>query len=333
MVLETTGGPEAIRPRDLPEPRPGPGEVLVRLRAASLNYRDLVVARGGYGPGQKRDLVPLSDGAGEVVEVSPGVTDLKVGDRVVGCFFQDWPAGRPTPARLATALGGNLDGVACERRVFPVAGVMRFPAHLSFAEAATLPCAAVTAWSALFVEGRLQPGAVIVTQGTGGVSIFAIQLAAAAGARIVATSSTDAKLQRLRDLGVAEVINHRQAPDWGKQVRALTGGEGADLVVEIGGAGTLAQSMRAIRSGGTIALIGVVTGGKAELPLGPVVTSGMRLCGVTVGSREALGDLLRTVALRQLRPVTDRTFGLAELPAALAYLESGRHVGKVLIEI
>ena len=332
-ILEATGSIDHLHLRDVPEPRPGPGEVLVRLRAASLNYRDLVVVRGGYGPGQKHDLIPLSDGAGEVVEVGPGVTDLRVGDRVVTCFFQDWPAGRATPARLASALGGPRDGVACELRALPAGGVTKFPDHLSFGEAAALPCAALTAWNALFGEGTTLPGDVVVTQGTGGVSMFAAQLAVAAGARLVATSSSDAKLERLRDLGASDVIHYGDVPEWGKRVRALTDGRGADLVVEIGGAGTLAQSMRAVRPGGTIALIGVVTGGKAELPLGAIVTSGMRLAGVTVGHRELQGDMLSFMGQRRLRPVLDRTFPLAEIRAALAHLEAARHVGKVLIEI
>lgn len=331
-VLESPGI-AGVRLRDLPEPVAGPGQVLVRMRAASLNYRDLVVARGGYGSQQKQSgLILLSDGAGEIAALGEGVHGLQVGDRVASCFFEDWTAGRPSAARLATALGGQRDGVACEYRALAASGVLRVPDHLSWIEAASLPCAALTAWSALVADGGLRAGDTVLTQGTGGVSLFALQFALAAGARVIATSSSEAKLARLKAMGANELINYREEPQWGRRVRAMTG-EGADLVVEIGGAQTLKQSMLAVRVGGTIALIGVVSGNKAELHLGAAVTSYVRLQGITVGHRDSYADMMRAIALHGLRPVTDRVFPLADIQAALTYLESGQHFGKVCIEI
>ncbi len=327
-------GIDGIRIEDVADPEPGPGEVLVRLRAASLNFRDLVVLDGGYGAAQRKDgLILLSDGAGEIVALGAGVEEFQVGDRVTTCFFQDWVAGLPTAARLSSALSAHLDGIACELRSLPVRGVMPAPDHLSWIEAATLPCAALTAWSAVMAEAHTRSGEVVVTQGTGGVSLFAMQFAQMAGAQVIATSSSEAKLARLAALGCGTSINYRTTPAWGKRVRELTRETGADLVVDIGGADTLKQSMLAVRTGGTIALIGVVSGTRAELNLGPVVTSYMRLIGITVGSRDRYGEMLRAVALHKMRPVVDRTFALADIKQALFHLRSGEHVGKVCIEI
>lgn len=332
-ILESLGV-DGIRIKDLPEPSPAPGEVLVRLRAASLNFRDLVVIEGGYGSQQRREgLILLSDGAGEVVGIGEGVTEYRVGDRVATCFFQHWPSGRPTAERLGSSLSAQLDGVACEYRALPASGVVRVPDHLSWIEAATLPCAALTAWNAVIGEGGTQAGNTVVTQGTGGVSLFAVQFAKIAGARVISTSSAEAKLERLAALGAAGLINYRTEPDWGKRVRKLTDGVGADLVVEVGGADTLKQSMLAVRTGGTVALIGVLGGGKAELNLGPVVTGAMRLTGVTVGSRDSYEAMMRAVSLHSLRPVVDRVFPLHEIREALAYLRAGQHVGKVCLEL
>lgn len=320
---------------DLPDPEPGPGEVLVRMRAATLNYRDTLTVEGGYGSKQRtEDLIPLSDGAGEVVAVGDGVTAFKPGDRVVGNFFQDWLAGEPDRDSLASGLGGIVQGVACELRLFPVHGLCHTPAHLSDAEAAALPCAGLTAWSAVVEQGKVKPGDTVLTQGSGGVSVFALQFAKLAGARVLATSSSDAKIARLRELGADETVNYSDNPEWARPARQFSNGRGVDLVVEVGGAGTLEQSIKAVRPGGMLALIGVLSGSNHEFRLPLVVTQKIRLEGVTCGSLEQFQAMLRAVADHKLRPaMEEKTFGLAELPDALAYLRSGRHFGKVVIEI
>lgn len=332
-VLESIGF-DHLRVKDIAEPRPGQGEVLVRVRAASLNYRDLVTVDGGYGSQQKRsDLILLGDGAGEIAEVGEGVDGFKPGDRVIASFLQKWEAGEPTAERLRSGLGGMIDGVACEYRALSASGVVRMPDYLTWAEAASLPCAALTAWSAVVGETSTQPGDVVVTQGSGGVSVFALQFAVASGARVIATSSSDAKLARLGALGAAELVNYGSVAEWGKRVVERTGGVGADLVVEVGGAQTLKQSLRAVKVGGAIALIGVLSGGRGELNLGPVVTRQVRLLGVTVGSKDRLSEMLAAMSQKQIRPVIDRVFPLAEIREALVYLKEGRHFGKVCIEI
>ena len=332
-VLESLGL-DNLRVKEIAEPRLGPCDVLVRMRAASLNYRDLVTIDGGYGSQQKRgDLIMLSDGAGEVAAAGDSVSEFRIGDRVVACFFQDWHAGRATAERLRSGLGGLLDGVACEYRALPASGVMRVPDHLSWMEAASLPCAALTAWSAVVGEASTKAGDVVVTQGSGGVSLFALQFAVACGARVIATSSSDVKLARLAGLGATEFINYREVAEWGRQVVARTAGAGADLVVEVGGAQSLTQSLRAVRVGGAIALIGVLSGGRAELNLGPVVTRQVRMLGITVGSRDRLGEMIAAMATTEIRPVIDRVFPLAEVRDALLYLKAGKHFGKVCIEI
>ena len=332
-VLESVGLAN-LRVKDIAEPRPGPRDVLIRMRAASLNFRDLVLVEGGYGSRQKRnDLVMLSDGAGEVVEVGAEVRQFKPGDRVLGCFHQAWEAGRATPSRLERPLAAHLDGVACEYRALPESGVMHVPDTLSWTEAATLPCAALTAWSAVVAETNTRPGDVVVTQGSGGVSLFALQFAVAMGARVIATSSTPDKLARLAQLGAGDVINYREVPEWGRRVVDLNDGVGADLVVEVGGAQTLKQSLLAVRAGGAMTLIGVVSGARTELNLGPVVTRAVRMIGIAVGSRDALADMLRAITARAIRPVVDRVYPLAEIRDALLYLKSGQHFGKVCIEI
>jgi alcohol dehydrogenase len=332
-VLESLGL-DNLRVKEIAEPRLGPCDVLVRMRAASLNYRDLVTIDGGYGSQQKRgDLIMLSDGAGEVAAAGDSVSEFRIGDRVVACFFQDWHAGRATAERLRSGLGGLLDGVACEYRALPASGVMRVPDHLSWMEAASLPCAALTAWSAVVGEASTKAGDVVVTQGSGGVSLFALQFAVACGARVIATSSSDVKLARLAGLGATEFINYREVAEWGRQVVARTAGAGADLVVEVGGAQSLTQSLRAVRVGGAIALIGVLSGGRAELNLGPVVTRQVRMLGITVGSRDRLGEMIAAMTTKQIRPVIDRVFPLAEVRDALLYLKAGKHFGKVCIEI
>jgi len=300
-----------------PRPRPGPRQVLLRMRAASLNYRDLVVLRRGYGPQTgELPLVPVSDGVGEVVETGPGVTKVEAGERVCPAFFQG-----------GKSLGGPHDGVMQEFMLVDEDGVCKVPPHLSDEEAATLPCAALTAWSAIVVEGRAKPGDSVLVQGTGGVSLFALQFARLCGARVTVVSGSDAKLGRARALGAERGINYRSTPEWGKE----TGGH--DVVVEIGGAQSLPQSLRAVRAGGTICLIGVVSGQSMALPLGPIFTRRVRLQGIRVGTPAEFESMLRAVEQHRLQPVVDRVFEFDELRAALDYLASGAHFGKIALRI
>jgi NADPH:quinone reductase-like Zn-dependent oxidoreductase len=313
------------------EPRPGFGQVLLRMRAWSLNYRDLLVVKGQYNPKLRLPLVPLSDGVGAVVAVGEGVTRVKVGDRVAGLFMQQWLAGELTEAKAKSSLGGGGEGLLAEQVVLDQDGVIPVPAHLTDEEAATLPCAAVTAWHALVTEGGVKAGDAVLTQGTGGVSLFALQLARLAGARVLITSSSDAKLERALRLGAADGINYKTTPDWEERVRERTGGAGVDHVVELGGAGTLGKSLRAVRTGGRISLIGVLTGGGGQVNPLPILMKNVRVQGIYVGSREMFEAMNRAIALHQLRPVVDRVFPFAEAREALRYLESGAHFGKVCI--
>jgi NADPH:quinone reductase-like Zn-dependent oxidoreductase len=334
-VVEVRGGfgLDHLALTDRPDPRPGHGEVLVRVRAASLNYRDLLTVRGEYNPKQKLPLIPCSDGAGEVVEVGEGVTRVQTGDRVCANFAQRWIAGEPDREKLRSTLGGPLDGMLAELVALPQEGVVRVPEHLSDEEASTLPCAALTAWSALVTDGGLAAGDTVLLQGTGGVSIFALQFAKILGLRAILTSSSGEKLARARELGADETINYRQTPEWGSRVKELTGGTGADLVVEVGGAGTLGQSLRAVRMGGTIALMGVLAGNALELPLPLIFMQRVRVQGILVGSREGFEAMNRAIALHRLRPVVDRVFPLEEIRAALDLMERGGHFGKICIRV
>jgi NADPH:quinone reductase-like Zn-dependent oxidoreductase len=315
-----------------PVPRPGPRQVLVRVRAVSLNSRDLMMAEGRYNPKQKLPLIPCSDGAGEVVAVGEGVTRVRPGDRVCSIFAQGWLAGEPSRDLTRTTLGGPLDGTLAEQVVLSDEGLVKTPDHLSDLEAATLPCAALTAWSSM-IEGGLAPGSTVLLQGTGGVSIFALQFAVMAGARAIITSSSDDKLERARQLGASAGINYRQVPDWGQRVKELTGGEGVDYVLEVGGASTLSQSLQAVRAGGKIYLIGVLGGTATEFPLTAILMRRVKIEGVLVGSRASFEAMNRAVSLHQLRPVIDRTFPLAEARAAFEHMASGRHFGKICIEV
>jgi NADPH:quinone reductase-like Zn-dependent oxidoreductase len=328
--IGTSGGIDALKIVERPTPTPGHGQVVVRMRATSLNYRDLVIAKGGLGK-RERSLIPLSDGAGEVVELGPGVTRVRAGDRVAPIFTQTWLGG-DIGRNLPTALGGEIDGVLAEYVVLNQDGLVHFPDHLSFEEAATLPCAAVTAWNALITVGQLKAGDTVLVMGTGGVSIFALQFARITGARVIATSSSDAKLARLREMGATGVINYRTTPEWGKRAFELTA-HGVDHVVEVGGAGTLANSFEAVRPGGRISLIGLLTGFGGEF--NPLVVLFKSVCfqGIRVGSREMFEAMNRAIAAAQLRPVIDRTFPFAEAPQAYRHLESGAHFGKVCIRI
>jgi NADPH:quinone reductase-like Zn-dependent oxidoreductase len=332
VEIQGAFGLDRLTVAERPEPRPGFGQALVRVHAASLNYRDLMMVTGQYNPRQRLPLVPCSDGAGEVVAVGEGVTRVRAGDRVCAIFAQGWLAGEPGREMLRTTLGGPLDGMLAEQVVLAADGLVKVPDHLSYEEAATLPCAAVTAWSAL-VERGLRSGESVLLQGTGGVSIFALQLAVHAGARVIITSSSDEKLARARELGAAAGINYRQVPEWGARARELAGGEGVDHVLEVGGAGTLAQSLQAVRVGGRIALIGVLSGAAAEVQLTSILMRLVRVEGMLVGSRASFEALNRAVALHGLRPVIDRTFSLAEVRAAFEHMASGSHFGKIVIRL
>ncbi len=324
-------GLDNVKQVELPEPQPGPGQVLVRMRAATLNYRDLVVIKGGYGPRQKLPLIPLSDGAGEVAAVGAGVSRVKAGDRVVGCFAPSWIEGPLTQEKLDSSLGCYVDGVLAGHVLFNAESLLPVPAHLSFEEAAALPCAALTAWNALFVADHIQPGATVVVQGTGGVSLFALQFARMAGARVIITSSSDQKLTRAKDLGATAGINYKTTPDWDKEVRKLTEGRGADHVVEVGGAGTFNRSLNSVRMGGSVTMIGVLAGASAEVKTTLILFRTVRVQGIFVGSRTMFEEMNRAISAHGLHPVLDRTFPFAEAPAALRHLESGAHFGKVVV--
>jgi NADPH:quinone reductase-like Zn-dependent oxidoreductase len=315
-----------------PDPRPGQGEVLVRVRAVSLNYRDLLTVRGQYNPKQKLPLIPCSDGVGEVVEVGDGVTRVRPGERVCANFAQRWIAGEPTREKLRSTLGGPLDGMLAELVALSEEGVVRVPDHLTDEGAATLPCAGLTAWSTLVTDGGLTAGDSVLLQGTGGVSIFALQFAKLLGLRVIITSSSDEKLARARDLGADEGINYRQTPDWAVRVKELTGGTGVDHVVEVGGAGTLKQSLQAVRIGGTVSVMGVLAGNALELPLPLIFMQRIRMQGILVGSREGFEAMNRAIALHRLRPVVDRVFPMEETRAALELMDRGGHFGKICIK-
>jgi NADPH:quinone reductase-like Zn-dependent oxidoreductase len=313
-----------------PEPVAGPGQVVVAMRAASLNYRDLMMILGQYNPKQKLPLIPCSDGAGVVEAVGPGVTRVAPGDRVATTLNPRWIAGEPARELIRSTLGGPLDGALQERMVMSEEGVVRVPAHLSDAEAATLPCAALTAWSALD-SGGIGAGDTVLIQGTGGVAVFALQLAKLRGARVLATTRRAERAERLLALGAELVVDSRQNPAWGSEVREATGGRGVDLVVEIGGAGTLEQSLRAVRIGGTVALIGILDGNAAAVPLTSIFMQAIRVQGILVGSREAFERMNRAIELHRLHPVIDRTYPWTEARAALERLAAGDHFGKICL--
>jgi len=342
-------GLQRLQQVERPDPKPGPKQVLVRLRAASLNYRDQLMLRGAYRTGPlTRPMIPLSDGAGEVVEVGPGVTRVKIGDRIAPTFFQTWTDGRP-PKGFAS-LGIPLDGVLTQLIVLSEEGVVPIPDSMSFEEAACLPCAALTAWHALWAAGKpLKAGQSVLVQGTGGVSIFALQFAKAAGARVIATTSNGAKVSRLTALGANDVINYKAWPDWEKEVQALTGGVrstasdgretvsggGVDVVVEVGGAGTLPKSYQALGWGGKICLIGVMTQAEdpSQLnPIGMAFKSGS-LHGVMVGSRAMFEDMLTAMVANDIRPVVDKVFPFEDARGAFETAAAGDFVGKVVITI
>ena len=317
---------------ELPDPKPGPGEVLVRMRAVAVNYRDLLATRIER-PGNLTPLIPCSDGSGEIVEVGRGVTRWQVGDRVVGCFFQGWEAGQITREVMRSDLGGPLHGVLAEQVVFKANGLVEAPEHMDFEQACTLPCAALTAWSALIEHGRLVAGETVLLLGTGGVSMFSLQIAKMHGARVIITSSSDAKLARARQCGADDLINRRQMPDWQVRVYELTNKVGADHVIEVGGAGTLQRSLDAVRHGGNIHLIGVLSGFEGTVNPWPFIAKSVSLHGIYVASREIFERMNRALTLHRIAPVIDRVFEFAEAREAFAHMESMVHVGKIVIRV
>ena len=332
-LLKAAFGIDNLALEETAQPEPGPGQALVKMRAWSLNFRDLLVVRGLYKPKLKFPFQMISDGAGDVVAIGAGVTRVKVGDRVAGCFMQKWIEGGPSDAKAASALGGDIPGLAAEYVVLDAEGLVHAPAGLSYEEVATLPCAAVTAWNGLVTAGHLSPGDTVLVQGTGGVSIFALQFAKMIGARVIATSSSDAKLEKLKALGANDLINYKSTPDWGKKARELSGGRGVDHVVEVGGAGTLAQSLTAVRPGGRISMIGVLSSGEGEaMPIFPILMKAVTVQGIFVGSREMFEAMNAAITLNGLKPVIDsKKFSFAEFPEALRYMESGAHFGKIVL--
>lgn len=314
-------------------PVPAANEVLVKLHAASLNYRDVMVVSGTYNPRMKLPAVPFSDGAGEVVEVGAGVTKWKVGDRVCPAVISGWFDGGPTAAMSKTAIGaGNFDGVLREYGAFNEDSLVPIPEHLSYEEAATLPCAALTAWNALVESGKLQSGDTVLTLGTGGVSVFAAQFAKRFGAKVIATSGSDDKLARIKQLGADETINYKTTPDWDKAVLELTDGIGVDHVIEVGGTGTLQRSIKAVRVGGHIALIGALDTSGEFNPI-PIFMKAIRVQGIFIGSRRMFEEMNAEIAANSLKPVIDRTFEFEEVREALKYMESGSHFGKIVVKI
>jgi NADPH:quinone reductase-like Zn-dependent oxidoreductase len=327
------GGPDGLALVDRPVPTPGEHEVVVRIKAASLNYRDLIVLRGQYDRSPVQGRVPLSDGAGEVAAVGSAVTKFKSGDRVAGCFFQGWPAGRFRSEMHRTALGGSIDGVLAEQVCLHEEGLVHLPKNYSYEEGATLPCAAVTAWQSLIVRGQLVPGETVLLLGTGGVSIFGLQIAKSAGAHVIITSSSDAKLERARKLGADDVINYKTTPEWGKAAARLAGNDGVDHVIEVGGAGTFLQSVRACGFGGKIGLIGILSGREAQTEIFPIVPKLATVFGIYVGSREMFEELNRALEHSGIRPVIDTVFPFASAADAFGYMEAGSHFGKVVIRV
>lgn len=316
------------------EPEPKAGEILVRFQAASLNYRDLMVVSGTYNPKMKRPAVPLSDGAGEVVGLGDGVTKWAIGDRVMPIFAQRWYDGDSSEEKRRTSLGAGAqwDGVLREYGTFNEESVVRIPDHLSYEEASTLPCAAVTAWNALVVSGKLKAGESVLTLGTGGVSVFAAQFAKMFGARVVSTSGSDEKLERLRELGIYETVNYREREDWDAAVLEIVGKPGVDHVVEVGGSGTLGKSINAVRIGGHVAMIGALTGAAGFNPT-TVFMKAIRLQGIFTGSRQTFEDMNRAISVNKLKPVIDRVFEFDEVPEAFRHMETASHFGKIVIKI
>lgn len=322
-----------LETREAPIPKAERGQVVMKVHACSLNYRDLMTVKGAYNPKLRLPRVPLSDGAGVIHAVGEGVTRVQLGDRVAGIFMQNWLDGPPAPEKYKGALGGDIDGMAAQYVALPESGVVRLPAYLSFVQAATLPCAAVTAWSALHKAGAITSGSTVLIQGTGGVSIAALQLAKALGARVLGTSGSDEKLARARTLGLDAGVNYHTTPDWAAWALEQTDGEGVDLVVEVGGSGTFGQSLQAARVGGSVAQIGVLAQGDDPVPIRSILHKQLHVQGIYVGSRTDFEALNRALAATRIEPVVDREFGLNELPEALRVMESAAHFGKLVLHM
>jgi len=324
-------GLERLTVVETPDPTPGHGEVVVRTRAVSLNYRDLIGLT--YPTPTPATFTPFSDGCGVVEAVGPGVTQVQPGDRVSTLFFEHWIGGPPSPQKAASALGGGRPrGAGAERVVLSQEGVSKVPDYLDDRQVATLPCAALTAWRALFVDARLEPGDTVVLQGTGGVSIFGLQFAKAAGYRTIITSSSDEKLERARALGADHVVNYKTTPEWSKAIREHTGGRGADFVMEVGGAGTLDESLKSVRMGGHIAVIGVLSGFSPPLQIVMMIVTSARLQGVSVGSRDMFEAMCRALELHRIKPVVDMVFAWTDARSAFAAMQAGEHFGKIVLD-
>ena len=327
-------GLDQIQVIEAPDPTPGPGEVLVRMRAVSLNYRDLLMVQGMYarGPATGGPITPFSDGCAVVEAVGQGVTRVEPGDRVATMFFQNWISGPPSLEKLMSSLGSPIPGAGRELAVFSEQGVSKVPAFLTDQQVATLPCAGLTAWRALFEDADLAPGDTVVLQGTGGVSIFGLQFAHAAGLRTLITSSSDEKLARAKAMGADHLANYKTEPEWSKAVRAATGGVGADLIIEVGGGGTIEQSLRAIRIGGHVAIVGVVAGMGGGFNTASLIGNSAKLQGLSVGSRDMFEAMCRAIELHQIAPVVDKVFPWTQVRAALAAMQGGEHFGKIVLQ-
>ena len=325
------GGVDALALNDRQSPQPGTDEILVSLRASSINYRDLSTIEDPIARGIKFPRIPNSDGAGEVIGVGAGVSRFKTGDRVAGCFFQNWSDGCIAAEAMASAMGGAIDGVLAEQVVFKEAGAVHIPVHMSFEEASTLPCAGLTAWNCLVEQGDLKAGNTALFLGTGGVSIIGLQIAKMMGARAIITSSSDEKLARAKDLGADELINYRQNPDWEAKVLEMTNGTGVDVTIETGGGGTLEKTMEATRVGGTISLIGVLTGGMINPTT--VMRKSIRLQGVYVGNRRMFEDMNSAFAFNKIHPVIDRTFDFDDARSAYHAMRAAGHFGKLVVKV
>lgn len=331
ISLKAPGGLDHLQQLDLAPRAPGPGEIQVDVKASSLNFHDYAVVTGLLPTEDGR--IPLSDGAGTVTAVGDGVEQFAVGDRVLSHFFPHWQDGGPTADRLRGVPGDNVDGFAAHTVTMPSHTFSRMPRNLDFDAAATLTCAGLTAWRAVMVETNLKPGDWVLVQGSGGVSVFALQFARMIGCRVIATSSSDAKLQRLEALGAEQLINYRDQPDWGDEVLALTRGAGADLVVEVGGSGTVAKSVRAVAFDGCISMIGVLTGFSGEVPTAELFQKNARIHGITVGSQQHQLDMIDAVEANDLQPVIDSNYGLTDLAEAFRHQESQQHFGKICVDI
>jgi len=331
MRIEGAFGLDNLKEAVLDQPEPGPGQVLVKLKAACLNYRDLAIVLG-FGGNYPLPLTPLSDGAGEVVAVGKNVSRVAVGDRVAPQFFPSWIAGEPTLEGISKSLGGSVDGCAADYICLSEEAVSKLPDCLSDEEAACLPCAGLTAWRALVCEGQVKAGDTVLLQGTGGVSIFALQFAKAAGAEVIITSSSDEKLDRARQLGADHLVNYKSTPNWAEEARKLTGGRGVDHIVEVGGAETLQQSMMAARMGGHIAVIGLLSGLMKDVNVAAIFSQNLTIKGITVGNREQFEQMLRAIDQNNIKPVIDAKFELSDLKNALIHMQGASHFGKIVLD-